>query len=118
MSKDLVLGAATSFNNGLQSEPSNSKLAEELNVALQAVGFHRQQRQRVRTPPKEYPDPQTVLYFGAPNRVGGDAGTKLAPPSDSDSDAGDVEASNSDLPKAVHPPKEKQKLELDDSAEV
>jgi hypothetical protein len=115
MSKDLVLGAATSFNNGLQSEPSNSKLAEELNVALQAVGFHRQQRQRVRTPPKEYPDPQTVLYFGAPNRVGGDAGTKLAPPSDSDSDAGDVEASNSDLPKAVHPPKEKQKLELDDS---
>ena len=50
MSKDLVLNAAASFNNALQSEPSNSNLTEELSAAVQAIGFHRQQRQRVRTP--------------------------------------------------------------------
>ena len=123
MSKELSLNAATSFNAGLQSEPSNSNLAEELQQAVRAVGHHRQQRQRARTPPKEYPDPKTVMYFDMPRSSGGldmgGGGAKAAAPSASDSDAGN-DGGDSGLPKAVYPPlkeepKEKQKLALDDS---
>lgn len=112
--RGLNLNAATAFNAGLETEPSNSNLAEGLTVSLAAVTHHRQQRLRPRTPVKEYPDPNTVLYFE-------NAGGQAPPPpragaSDSDDDDG------SGLPKAVHPPpkgekeeKQKEKLALDDS---
>ena len=48
--------AAFSFHAGLQSEPSNSNLATELQRAVTAVGHSRQQRQRARTPPTIYPE--------------------------------------------------------------
>ena len=56
VSKELPMQAAFSFHAGLQSEPSNSNLATELQRAVTAVGHSRQQRQRARTPPTIYPE--------------------------------------------------------------
>ena len=93
--------AAYSFAHGLQSSPSNGAIAVELVRAVSAVGHDRFFHQRARTPQPTYP---------APERGGSTSEAPRGAPTESI-----LPPATYPPEKPATPPKEKQRLELDDS---